>query len=1065
MKKIVSYFIKHSVSVNILILAFVVFGVVGGKQIKSSFFPLVESRIITIQLTYPGASPQEIEEGVVLKIENNLKGLVGIDRFTSRSVENSATITVEVLKGYDVNVVLAEIKNSVDKVPSFPTGMEPAVVAKREGIQDVISFVVSGENIPLTTLKATAREIETDFRAMEGVSQISLSGFPAEEIEIAVLEDKLRAYDLTFKDISDAISKANLLMTGGSVKTDEEEYLIRARNRSYHGEDLKFLIVKANFNGRVVYLNDVANVNDVWSESPEKSFYNGDQSVKVDVQCTNNEDFIDIAEKAMVYIKAFNASHDNVQISVTRNRSTVLDQRTKLLIKNAVFGVGLILLLLSLFLKPRIAFWVALGLPISFLGFFMLASYLGITVNVLSLFGMIIVVGILVDDGIVIGENIYNHFEKGKTPIRAAIDGVLEVVPPITSAIATTVIAFSTFFFLDGRIGDFFSQVAAVVIITLLVSLIEALIILPAHLAHSRALSKEQKTYIFNKYADQFISWMRDKLYEPYLRFFIKNRLLGFAIPISLLIITMGAMSSGLIRFTFFPSLASDRVVITLAMPQGTSEIKTTETIEGIEDAVNIVNAEFTERQTGNIPVVRNVIRKIGPGTANATLTVNLLEGEARDFESEEIANAIQQRVGPIPEAENLNYGAGTNFGGRPVSVSIRGENIGELKAVKDELKAILMTKPKLKNVTDNDPQGIKEIRIKLKDKAQLLGLTLSDVMGQVRSGFFGMQVQRFQRGQDEIKVWVRFEREQRSSMRELLEMRILTPSGARVPLSEIAFYDIQRGEIAINHVDGKREIKVEADLINRKESATDAIAEIRDVIFPEIKLRYPSVSASYEGQNREADKTKNSAKGVIPIVLFLIYAVIAFTFRSYEQPLLLIIMVPFSLIGVAWGHYIHGMSINMLSFLGIIALIGIVVNDGLVLIEKFNGNLRSGMLFNDALIEAGKSRFRAIFLTSITTIAGLAPLIFETSRQAQFLIPMAIAVAYGIAIATFLTLLMLPLLLSLGNSVRVNVVWYFTGVRPTNEEVERAIKELKYEEEENSVVDVKELKDENNEE
>lgn len=1044
MKKIISYFIKYPVSVNILILAFFVFGIVGAMNMKSSFFPLVESRIISIQLTYPGASPQEMEEGVVLKIENNLKGLVGIDRFTSRSMENSATITVEVLKGYDVNEVLANVKNAVDKVPSFPTGMEPAVVAKQEGLQDVISFVVSGKNVPLTSLKATAREIETDLRAMDGVSQIQLSGFPLEEIEIAVNEDKLRAYNLSFKEIANAVSKANILITGGTVKTNEEEYLIRAQNRKYHGEELNYIVVKANFEGKVVYLNDVAIVRDRWNETPEKSYYDGKLSVEMDVQSTNNEDFLSIADKTVNYIDKFNKSHDDIIINITRDRSTILNQRTELLVKNAIFGIAIIILLLSIFLKPRIAIWVAFGLPISFLGFFMMATYLGITINVLSLFGMIIVVGILVDDGIVIGENIYYHYELGKKPIRAAIDGVLEVIAPIASAILTTVIAFAAFLFLDGRIGDFFGQVALVVIITLTISLIEAVIILPAHLAHSKGLSKDQKSYALNRWADKGLSWVRDKLYGPYLTFFLKNRILGIAIPLSLLIITIGAMGGGIIRFTFFPSIASDKVEITLNMPQGTSEQITTNTIERIEDAVHIVNKEYTEKQSGNKPVIVNVIRKIGPGSANASLRVNLLPGQERDFDSDEIANAIQEKVGVVSGAENLNYGSGTNFGGRPVSVSIIGENISELKAAKVELKDIMMTNPKLKNVTDNDPRGIKEIRLKLKKKAFMLGLTLSDVMSQVRSGFFGMQAQRFQRGQDEIKVWVRYERDPRSSISSLFNMRIITPSGARVPLSEIAYQKIERGEIAINHIDGKREIRVEADMTNKKESASDAIAEIRDNIFPDIQAKYPSVSALFEGQNRESGKTIKSAKTVIPIILFLIYAVIAFTFRSYEQPLILVIMIPFSLIGVAWGHYIHGLPVNMLSFLGIIALIGIVVNDGLVLIEKFNSNLRIGQPFNEALINAGKSRFRAIILTSVTTVAGLAPLIFETSRQAQFLIPMAVAVAYGITIATFLTLLMLPLLLSVGNSMRTNLTWLWTGNKPSKEEVERVIKELK---------------------
>jgi multidrug efflux pump subunit AcrB len=1043
MKKLIAYFIKYNVSVNVLIMSILLFGLVGMFTMKSSFFPLVESKIITIQLTYPGASPQEMEEGIVLKIENNLKGLVGIDRFTSKSVENAASITVEVLKGYDMNVVLADVKNAVDKVPSFPSGMEPPVVAKQEGLQRVISFVISGNQVPLKSLKAIAREIETDIRSIEGISQIQLSGFPLEEIEIAVNDEKMNAYDLSYAEIANAVSKYNLLVTGGTVKTDQEEYLIRARNRHYHGEELNFVVVKADANGKVVYLKDVATVSDKWSESPDKSYFNGKQSVEVTVSCTNNEDFLSVSENVNKYIEKFNNTHQQVIIDITRDSAITLNQRTELLLKNAVYGMLLIVFFLSLFLKPRIALWVALGLPISFFGMFMMAQYLGITINVLSLFGMILVVGILVDDGIVIGENIYYHYQQGKNPIRAAIDGVMEVISPITSAILTTLVAFATFFYLDGRIGDFFGEVALVVILTLGISLVEALIILPAHLAHSKALSPNQKTYVFNKWADTFISFLRDKLYEPYLRFFLNNRILGIAIPLSMLIVTFGALAGGIIRFTFFPSIASDRIEISLNMPQGTSETITTEVIERIEKAVWVVNDEFTAKQSGNLQVVENVIRNIGPGTSNATLQVNLLPGEARDFPSDDIGNAIQERVGPVPEAENLNYGSGTNFGGRPVSVALIGENIAELKAAKEELKTIMNDNPKLKNVTDTDPAGIKEISIKLKDKAHLMGLTLNDVMSQIRSAFFGYQVQRFQRGQDEIKVWVRFEKEPRTSMQNLFNMRLLTPNGSRVFLSDVANYEIERGEIAINHLNGKREIRVEADMKDRKESASDAMIEIRDHVFPEIKAKYASISALFEGQNREAAKTSGSAKMVIPIVLFLIYAIIAFTFRSYGQPLLLLLMLPFSLIGVGWGHYLHGLPVNMLSFLGVIALIGIVVNDGLVLIEKFNANLKNSIPFNEALIEAGKSRFRAIFLTSLTTIAGLAPLIFEKSRQAQFLIPMAIAVAYGIAIATFLTLLMLPLLLSVGNSMKVHIAWYLNkGGKPSKESVERAIKE-----------------------
>jgi multidrug efflux pump subunit AcrB len=1057
MRKIISYFIKYHVPVNVIIIAVVIFGILGAMRMKSSFFPLRDSRFINISLFYPGASPQEMEEGVVLKIEDNLKGIVGIDRVTSVSRENSATVSIETDLDYDIDVILTEVKNAVDRVPSYPSGMEPPVVAKLENIVPTINFTVSGQNMTLRALKKYARDVENDLRAMPGISQVTLSGFPDEEIEIAVREVDLRAFNLTFQDVARAVQASNLLISGGNIKTDYEDYLIRARNREYYGEDLHNLIVKADKTGNVIYLRDVATVRDRWNENPDRLFFNGDTAVQIQVNNTNNEDLIATADAINAYIKIFNQQHDNVQLNVASDRSVVLKQRTQLLTENAVIGIILVLLFLSMFLNVRLAFWVAFGLPISFLGMFIFAANLGVTINVLSLFGMIIVIGILVDDGIVIGENIYHHYEKGKSPVRAAIDGTMEVIPPIISAILTTILAFSTFFYLEGGIGDFFAEVSTVVTLTLIVSLVEALIILPAHIAHSKALVRNRpksggifKVFrVLNEKSDQFLVYCRDKLYGPYLKYFLKNRFLGLAIPFALLIISIGGIQSKIVRTSFFPSLASDRVSIDLAMPQGTNERITDSIISIIEEAAWEVNEEYTEKQTDNAPVVENVIKRIGPGASNASLTVNLLPGEFRDFPSSEITNAIREKAGPIYGAETLTYGSGTNFGGSPVAVSLLGNNIQELKDAKEELKGYLVSNPVLKDVSDTDPAGIKEIRVKLKKDAYILGLTLQSVMNQVRSGFFGTQAQRFQRGQDEIKVWVRYEKEDRSSIRNLDDMWISTPTGERIPFSEIATYEIARGDVAINHLSGRREIQITADMSSPKESATDVMTEIRTEILPNILAKYPSVQPSFEGQNREAAKTVNSANQVGLAVLILIYTVIAFTFRSYSQPLLLIIMVPFSLIGIVWGHYIHGFAINILSWLGIIALVGIMVNDGLVLVGKFNSYLREGMDFNQALFQAGKSRFRAIFLTSLTTVAGLMPLLLEKSRQAQFLKPMAISISYGIMIATGLTLLMLPLLLSINNSLTVRIKWLLTGKKVSKEEVTRAVKELNLENDE----------------
>ena len=495
MKKVIQHFIKYPVAANVLILSMVVLGTAGILTLKSSFFPLNESRNISISVAYPGASPQEMEEGIVLKIEDNLRGLVGIDRFTSTSSENSAQIMVEVLKGYDVDAVLQDIKNAVDRVPSYPVGMEPPVISKMIFRTEAVSMALHGEKVSLKSLKQIAREIETDLRAKPGISQVEIGGFPNEEIEIAVDENKLRAYDLTFREVADAVSRTNILMTGGSIKTETEEFLIRVNNRAYYGVELDYLVVKTDESGNKVRLIDVAKVSDRWNENPNRSYFNGRSSVTIEVSTTNSEDLVSVANAAKEYIDFFNETHSNVQIDITRDASLTIVQRTKLLLKNGSQGIFLVLIFLALFLKPRLAFWVAVGIPISFFGMFIFADMFGVTINVLSLFGMIIVIGILVDDGIVIAENIYFHYEKGKNPVRAAIDGTMEVITPITSAIITTLVAFSTFFFLDGRIGEFFGEVALVVILTLSISLIEALIILPSHVAHSRALSKKQKTY------------------------------------------------------------------------------------------------------------------------------------------------------------------------------------------------------------------------------------------------------------------------------------------------------------------------------------------------------------------------------------------------------------------------------------------------------------------------------------------------------------------------------------------------------------------------------------------
>nr|MCH9823271.1 efflux RND transporter permease subunit [Bacteroidota bacterium] len=924
MRNLIAYFIKYPVAGNTLMVLIFIFGYFGLQSWKKNFFPVSESRILQIETVYPGSSPEEIEKGIVLKIEDNLRGVTGIEQISSVSQENSGVITIEVERSYNTDLVLQDVKNAVDRIPSFPDGMEPPVIYKKESRNFAISFSLSGD-VSLTTLKKFAQKAESDLLAIDGISKIALSGYPDEEIEIALKEDALRAYDLTFLEVSQKVQNANLEVTGGKVRGDKEELIIRANTKGYYADKFKNIVIKTTTDGRIVRLKDVALVSDIWAESPNRSYLNGQPSVIIEVSNTIEEDILFVTESVKEYMEKFNTENSVVKTTLVRDGSTTLNERIDLLVDNGIIGFVLVLLFLAFFLHIRLAFWVALSIPIAFMGMFIVGANSEVSINVISLFGMILVIGILVDDGIVIGENIYKHYEDGKEPMQAAIDGTMQVLPAVFSAVLTTAIAFSTFFFLEGRLGEFAPDMAFVVISTLAFSLVEGAFILPAHVAHSKALSKEAKKNKVEKAFDNIMSTLRDKYYGPFLRFAMKNWVLALSVPIALFIITLGGIRGGIIKLTFFPFIEQDYITVNLEMPSGTRENITEGYLEDIQAAAWRVNQKMSSERADGKDIVENVLLKVGPGTNVGSVTIRLLGTEERQMQSFLISNAIRDEVGEVYEAEKLTFGINTPFG-KPVSVSLLGNDLAELNLAKEELKNKLKELPALKDVNDNDKKGARELRLKLKEKAYAMGLTMRDVVGQVRQGFFGFEVQRLQRGLDEVKVWVRYDLEDRGSVKRLENMRIRTASGMQVPLNEIADYEIERGIVAINHLDGRREVRIEAELGDPTASASEIMAEVRAVIIPEVLAKYPSTSVTYEGQSKQQQKTASSGKRVIPIILLLMLAVIVLTFRSLWQAVLVFICIPFALIGVGWGHYFHGHAISLLSMFGIIALIGVMV-------------------------------------------------------------------------------------------------------------------------------------------
>ena len=1073
MRNIIKYFVNHKIPVNILIIFFIVFGIAGTLALKSSFFPLIKPKYISINFALPGGSPSEIEEGVVLKIEDNLEGIAGIDRVTSTSRENSGSIIIETNTDYEIDAIILEVKNAVDKVSSFPIGLEPVIVSKIEEQEATVIFSLTGDSIELLSLKNISKKIENDLRDIDGISQIKVSGFPDEEIEIAINDKKLIEYELTFADISKAVNSSNILISGGNIKTSNEEFLIRSNNKNYYANQLNEIVVRNNKEGGIIRLDDVAVIRDQFSETSNSSFVDLKSAVIISVSSTNSEDLIDSAKKINKYIDDFNEKNSELKLTLLRDYSIVLKQRTDLLLENGGIGILLVLILLSIFLNIRLAFWVAFSIPISFLGMLIFAGQFDITINLMSLFGMIVVIGILVDDGIVIAENIYRHYERGKTPKQAAIDGTLEVLPAIVSAIVTTIIAFSTLLLLDGDVGNYFGEVALIVILTLLISLIEALLLLPAHLANSKALKESKKNSLTDKFdffsymrkinqkGYKIMDWLRDNIYTPLLKFSLKYRFFSLSGFIVALMLTISSVKGGIIGLDFFPTIASDIVTIDLKMPYGTNEKKTDSLISYVESKVIEAGKELEDiyMKDDERNLIEYINKNIGlsadnmsmivgfgdvGGSSTASLEVYMLDSEKRpqSLRASMLAKLIREKTGQIVGAEKFIVNDAANFGGSPVAISIMSNNVEELKSAKTELIESMKSNPNLTDVSHNDPEGTQEINIKLKEDANLVDLNLSNVMGQVRSAFFGNEVQRLQRGEDEVKIWIRFDRFSRSSIQTLDDMKIITPNGTRIPLIEIASYEIKRGDIAINHLDGKREIQINANLSDQNISAADVVFELQSSLIPKIKNKFSSIDVSFEGQYREANKTIQSAYTVFPLALFLIFTVIGFTFRTYSQPFLLLMLIPFSLTTVAWGHLFHNFPVNVISLLGIIALIGILVNDGLVFISKFNSNLKEGMGFDESLYIAGRERFRAIFLTSVTTIAGLAPIILEKSFQAQLLKPMAISIAYGIGYATLLTLILLPILLSLTNSIKVTLHWMYYGEKIAKRDIEAPVTE-----------------------
>jgi multidrug efflux pump subunit AcrB len=820
-------------------------------------------------------------------------------------------------------------------------------------------------DVDLLTLKKYADEVELDLYNSGVMSQIQVGGYPSLEISVEASEEDLLRHKLTFSDISRAIALNNRDISAGTIRSDQEEILIRSRAKTYDPDKIGEIILRADAQGRFLRIRDVAQVKMKFADVPSGAYMNGQLSISFQVFKLGNEDLSEITDYLENYVIEFNAKQNGVRLEVTYNYLDMLGDRLNLLYRNGGIGLALVLISLGLFLNLRLSLWVAWGIPASFLGMFILAALYGITINMISLFGMILVVGILVDDGIVIAENIYTHYERGKSPRRASIDGTMEVLPAVTTSVVTTIIAFTPLLMLQGRMEMMF-EMAFVVIFSLLFSLAEAFFVLPAHVGSSWVLRKSSKKTRWMKVRrslDKVMDFLKYTLYASSLRFALRWKYIMLVTPIALIMITVGLFKGGQIQSTFFPAIPFDFFNINLAFTPGSGEKQTFDYLVRFEDAMWELNEEIKEEYDFPEGVLNYTFISMGnafngkeAGAHSGNIFVLLRNLEDAPLSSFEIVEKLRIKIGPIPEAEKFTVEGRATFG-IPVSISLLGKNLDDLQLAKDFMMREMSNIKILKDINDNNAIGKREVQLELKPKAYFLGLNHNDISTQVRQGFFGGQAQRLQIGKDEVRVWVRYPKQDRLNLGQMEAMKIKTPAGD-YPLSELANYNIRRGPVNIQRYNMSREVRIDANLVDPYAPVPPIIEEIRTNIVPRMQEMYPGIEVEYQGQQRDSDEAMADLKKYFSIAFVIIILLIMVHFKSFSQGSIILMMIPLGWLGAIWGHGIEGYPISMLSAWGMVALSGVIINDAVVFLSKYNSLIKEGSKVVDAAFDAGIARF-----------------------------------------------------------------------------------------------------------
>lgn len=1022
----IAWMAANHVAANLLMLVFLVGGLVFALNVKQEVFPRIDPDTVTIDVPFPGATPTEVEEGVVLAIEESIRDVEEIKEIRSTAVEGRGVVVAELFAGSDTNAALNDIKSAVDRITSFPAEAEEPIIAAASNRQQVITPILHGD-LDRHALKGLAEQARDELLDNPEISLVELAALPPPEISIEIRQEDLRRYGVTLPEVARLVDQSSIQLGAGSIEARGGEILVRVDERRESAEALRKLELFARADGGIVRLGDIAEVDDTFRDIDRQAFFDGQPAAQVRVYRVGDQSPLEIAEIVKGYVEDKRREWpDSVGVTFWQDQSELFADRIGLLVDNGQLGVILVLVVLGLFLRPALAFWVTLGLPVSFLGAFLFMPLFDVSVNMISLFAFLLVLGIVVDDAIVVGEATFHHRQRGMPPLQAAIQGAREVGVPVVFAVLTTMVAFAPMLFVPGTMGKFFIVIPLTVIPILLISLIESLFILPAHLSSVREVRPWRGPLGGLQRLQERISSVLERFihrrYRPFLARALRHRYLTLATGLAALIVVIGLLASGRMPVRFLPDIENDTVTANLELPIGAAMVQTESAIQtliaGARDTAAALSREGAPGIEGVYAEVGGEPPEGGPGGQPSEqgagnqgfVQVELVGAGMRDFSARDFVRRWRDSVGEIPGVERLSFAFGIGPGTQAdIGIELAHRDQDTLEEMAGRLAREIGTYAGTYNIDEGFQRGKPQFEVALKPTGRALGLDAENVAGQLRGAFFGAEAERQQRGRDELRIYVRLPEHQRNSLDTLENFILRTPDGGEIPLDQAATLTYSRSFTSIGREGGRRVIDVTADVDPAITSGTEITEDLRRTVIPQLKKDFPGMDWELSGgQEERAESLAALGRGML-LALFVMYALIAVAFRSYAQPLLVMLAIPFGLIGAVAGHALMGMSLSLVSVFGLVALAGVVVNDSLVLITAVNDARQRGHGAAWATVIGGVRRFRAVLLTSLTTFFGLLPMMSETSMQARFLIPMAVSLGFGVLFVTVIALILIP--------------------------------------------------------